>query len=157
VSTTRFADATTALLAAYRAAAPLAAVTITDGPAPSAGTDMEFILVGHDGSLDPTGALATVAQGGSVAQEWLEFPAVKSETGSINCVLVSQSGDTADLPGRRARAAALLAACEDAAIAAGDVGGVLFDGTTGAQILYRQSGQGCAVMCVFTVGYSVPW
>lgn len=157
MSTTRFDGATVALLAAYRAAAPLAGVTITDGPAPTAGTDMEFIIVGHDGSLDPTGALASVAQAGDITQEWLDFPAVKSETGSINCVLVSQSGDTADLPARRTRAAALLAACEDAAIAAGDVGGILFDGTTGAQILYRQSGQGCAVMAVFTVGYSVPW
>lgn len=104
MSTIRFSDAVTALLAAFAAAAPLTGVTVADGPSPTAAADPDFIIVGHDGSLDADGALSGITQAGSLTQAWLEFRAVKEETGHVHCVAVSQTGDSTDLPGRRARA-----------------------------------------------------
>jgi hypothetical protein len=157
VSTIRFSDAVTALLAALAASVPLAGVTIADGPNPTAAADPDFIIVGHDGSLDADGALSGITQAGTLTQAWLEFRAIKDETGHIHCVAVSQTGDSTDLPGRRARAQALVAACEDAALAAGVVGGLQFEGTEDAAIAYRQLGQGAAVIIPFTIGYSTQW
>jgi hypothetical protein len=157
-STIRFSDAVAALLAACAAAAPLAGVPLADGPSPAAAQAPDFIIVGHDGTLDANGALSEVTQAGTLTQAWLEFPAVRSEAGHIRCVAVSQTGDTADLHARRARAQALLAACEAAAISAGVVaGGIQFEGTETAAIAYRQTGQGVAVLIPFTVGYSTGW
>lgn len=157
MSTIRFSDAVTALLAALTSAAPLAGVTIADGPSPTAAADSDFIIVGHDGSLDADGALSGITTAGSLTQAWLEFRALKDETGHIHCVAVSQTGDATDLPARRARAQALVAACEDAALAAGVVGGLQFEGTEDAAIAYRQLGQGLAVMIPFTIGYTTQW
>jgi len=70
---------------------------------------------------------------------------------------VSQTGDSGDLPGRRTRAQALMQACENAAAAAGIVSGLQFDGTQDAAVLYRQGGQGCAVIIAFAVAYSTQW
>ncbi len=157
VSTVRFSDAVSALAAAFQSAAPLAGVTVADGPSPTAAADQDFIIVGHDGTLDPDGALSGVTQGGTLTQQWLDFPAVREETGLIHCVAVSQIGDGGDLPGRRARAQALMQACENAAAAAGIVSGLQFDGTQDAVVVYRQGGQGCAVVIAFTVAYSTGW
>ena len=155
MSTIRFSDAITALLAAYSAAAPLAGVSVFDGPNPSALTTLEFVIVGHDGTLDDRGALASVTDAGSTAQEWMAFPAQRDEAGVVNCVAVSQTGDQNDLAGRRARVQAIVAACEDAAIAI--TGSIEFDGTLEARFLSRQDGEGCAVMAVFAVGYNCPF
>jgi hypothetical protein len=155
VSTIRFSDAVTALLAAYSAAAPLAGVTIADGPEPSAMAAADFVIVGHDGTLDEEGGLAAVTEAGSAAQEWMAFPAQRDESGAVNCVACSQTGDSNDLPARRARAQALVAACEDAAVAI--TGNIVFDGTVEVHFLSRQTPQGVAVMAVFTVGYAAPF
>jgi len=157
MSTIRFSDAVTALLAALTAAAPLAGVTIADGPNPTAAADPDFVIVGHDGSLDADGALSGITQAGSLTQAWLEFRAVKDETGHIHCVAVSQTGDAADIPARRARAQALVAACEDAALAAGIVSGLQFEGTEDAAVAYRQTSAGVAVIIPFTIGYTTQW
>lgn len=157
MSTFRFSDAVTTLLAAFTAAAPLSGVTVADGPNPTAAASTDFIIVGHDGTLDADGALSGITRGGTLTQAWLEFRAIKQETGHISCVAVSQSGDTSDIPGRRARAQALVEACEDAALAAGVVSGLQFEGTESAIVQYRQTGQGCAVLIPFTIGYSTQW
>jgi hypothetical protein len=157
VSAIRFSDAVTALLAAFASAVPLAGVTVADGPSPTAAADSDFIVVGHDGTTDPDGALSNITEGGTVTQQWIKFPSVKEEAGQVHCVAVSQTGDSGDLPGRRARAQALVAACEDAAAAAGVVSGILFEGTEEAAVYYRQGGQGCAVIIAFAVGYSTQW
>ena len=159
MSTIRFSDAVTALLAAYAAAGPLAGVVIADGPEPTAMSAPDFILVGHDGTLDDQGGLADVTEAGSTSQNWMAFPGQKDETGTVNCVAVSQTGDMNDLPGRRARAQALLAACEDAAVALAPAatGGIEFDGTAEARFTSRQNSQGVAVMCAFTVGYGTQY
>ena len=157
MSTIRFSDAVTALLAALAASVPLAGVTIADGPNPTAAADPDFIIVGHDGSLDADGALSGITQAGTLTQAWLEFRAVKDEAGHVNCVAVSQTGDSLDLAARRARAQALVAACEDAAMAAGIVSGLQFEGTEDAAIAYRQLGQGLAVIIPFTIGYTTQW
>ena len=156
--TTRFGDAVTALIAAYAASAGLTGVTVYDGDTVTARADQDFIIVGHDGSIDSTGALASIAPAGDVTQEWMSLaPPARDEKGQIRCVAASQTGEAADIPGRRARVQVLLDACEDAAIAAQDVAGIMFDGTTDATFIYRQNTQGCAVMCAFTVGYTSPW
>ena len=156
MSTIRFSDAVTALLAAFTGA-PFTGVTISDGPSLTAAQATDFIIVGHDGSLDADGALSGITQAGSLTQSWMDFPRTKDETGHVHCVAVSQTGDSADLPARRARAQALVAACEDAAMAAGVTGGLQFEGTEDAAVAYRQLGQGVAVIIPFTIGYTTQW
>ena len=157
MSTLRFDAAVTTLTGLLAAAGPLSGVLVTDGPQPSASAAADFIIVGHSGNLDADGALAGATQGGTLTQAWLEFPALKQETGHVSCVAVSQSGDPQDIPARRARAVALAAACEDAAVGAGPVNGILFEGTESASVSYQQSDAGCAVIIAFTAGYTTQW
>lgn len=156
MSTTRFADATTALLAAYQNAAGLAGVPIYDGPSPTMAADQDFIVVGHDASSAADGSLQFNALAGIFLQDWSDMTSGREERGSVNCLIVSQTGDTGDTSGRRARAAALLAACEDAA-AAGGASHLTFDGTTDGRFIYRQGLAGVAVLCAYRVSYSAPY
>lgn len=155
MSTTRFTDAITALLAAYNAAAGLAGVPVYDGAQPSGAADTDFLIVGHDGTIAPDGTLAATATAGTFTQAWADTTTGRDENGSVNCVAVSQSGDPADTPARRARVKVLLAAAEDAAAAAA-VSHLTFDGTTDGRLLYL-SGAGVAVICAYRVSYSAPW
>jgi hypothetical protein len=158
VSTTRFADAITALLAAYNAAAALggAGVPVYDGAQPSGAADTDFLIVGHDGSMAADGSLEATALAGTYQQLWSDLTTGQDERGSVNCLAVSQTGDTADMPGRRARVKVLVAAAEDAAAAA-VVSHLTFDGTTDGRYIYRQSAAGAAVLCAYRVSYSAPW
>jgi hypothetical protein len=156
VSATRFTDAVTALLAAYAAAAPLAGVPVYDGPQPTGAADPDFIIVGHDATTDATGTLQATALAGNYTQDWADTTTGREEQGTVNCLIVSQTGDATDLPGRRARVKVLLAAAEDAAAAAA-VTHLTFDGTTDGRFIYRQSQGGAAVMCAYRVSYSAPW
>ena len=155
MSTTRFTDAVAALLAAYQAAPALAGVPVYDGPQPSAAYDADFIIVGHDGTLTADGTLQATAPAGTYAQAWADSTSGQEETGSVNCLAVSQTGDTADLAGRRARVKVLLAAAEDAAAAA-VVPHLTFDGTSDGRFITRGVA-GVAVMCAYRVSYSAPW
>lgn len=158
--TSQFGNAISALVAACQASTALAGVTIMDGPQPAMTAETDFIIVGHDGTYDSAGALNNVTEAVTYTQAWAyeAVPApVKQENGIIRCVAASWTGDSNDLPGRRARVQVLIDACEDAALNAGDVGGIVFEGTTEAKIMYRQSGQGVAVMAAFGTGYSQPW
>lgn len=156
MSTTRFADAITALLAAYDAAPALTGVPVYDGAQPTGAADTDFLIVGHDGSMDASGILEATALAGTYLQEWADTTTGQDERGSVNCLAVSQTGDAADLAGRRARVKVLAAAAEDAAAAA-IVSHLTFDGTTDGRYIYRQSAAGAAVLCAWRVSYSAPW
>ena len=156
MSTTRFTDAVAALLAAYTAAPALTGIPVYDGPQPSAAYDPEFVIVGHDATMAPDGTLEATALAGNYLQEWADSTDGQEERGTVNCLIVSQTGDTADLPGRRARVKTMLAAAEDAALAA-QVTHLTFDGTTDGRFITRQSSAGAAVMCAYRVAYSAPW
>lgn len=155
MSTTRFTDAITALLAAYQAAAGLAGVPVYDGAQPSGAADTDFLIVGHDGTIAPDGTLQATALAGTYQQLWADTTTGQDETGSVNCLIVSQTGDAADVSGRRARVKVLLAAAEDAAAAAA-VSHLTFDGTTDGRFIYM-SGAGVVVLCAYRVAYSAPW
>jgi hypothetical protein len=160
MATAAFASAVTALTGLLAAAPALAAVTVTDGPAPAALAAGDYLIVGHDGTLNPDGSLSEFANTGTFAQDWSRFDAApgsgKDETGAINCVVTSETGDTSDLPGRLARVQAILAACEDACVSA-QSGTVVFDGTGAAQVMTRQTPNGCAAVLAFTITYTAPW
>ncbi len=156
MSTTRFTDAVTALLAAYTAAPALAGIPVYDGAQPASTADTDFIIIGHDATMAADGTLEATALAGTYLQDWADSTNGQEERGSINCLIVSQTGDTTDLPGRRARIKTMLAAAEDAALAA-VVTHLTFDGTTDGRIIYRQSAGGVAVMCAYRVSYSAPW
>lgn len=156
MSTTRFTDAITGLLAAYNAAPSLAGVPVYDGAAPSGAADTDFVIVGHDGTMAADGTLEATALAGTYAQQWADLTTGQDERGSVNCLVVSQTGDASDMPGRRARVKVLLAAAEDAAAAA-VVTHLTFDGTTDGRYIYRQSAAGAAVLCAYRVSYSAPW
>ena len=156
MSVTRFTDAITALLAAYTAAPALAGVPVYDGAQPTGAADTDFLIVGHDGTMAADGTLEATALAGTYLQQWADLTTGQDERGSVNCLIVSQTGDTADMPGRRARVKVLLAAAEDAAAAA-SAAHLTFDGTTDGRFIYRQSAAGAVVMCAYRVSYSAPW
>jgi hypothetical protein len=156
VSTTRFADAITALLAAYAAAPALAGVPVYDGAQPTGAADPDFLIVGHDGTIAPDGTLQATALAGTYTQQWSDTTTGQDETGSVNCLAVSQTGDAGDVAGRRARVKVLLAAAEDAAAAA-VVSHLTFDGTTDGRFIYHPGAAGIAVLCAYRVTYSAPW
>lgn len=156
MSTTRFADAITALLAAYRNAAALSGVPVYDGAQPSSAADPDFVIVGHDASAAADGTLQATALAGNYLQDWADTTTGKDERGSVNCLIASQTGDTADMAGRRARVTTLLAACEDAALAA-QPAHLTFDGTTDGRFIYSQGQAGVVVLCAYRVAYSAPW
>jgi hypothetical protein len=156
VSTTRFTDAVNALLAAYQGAAGLAGVPVYDGAQPSGAADTDFLIVGHDGTIAADGTLEATALAGTYQQLWADTTTGQDERGTVNCLVVSQTGDPADLPGRRARVKVLLAAAEDAATAA-VVTHLTFDGSSDGRFIYRQSAGGAVVMCAYRVAYSAPW
>jgi hypothetical protein len=161
MSTAAFASAVTGLTGLLAAAPALAGVTITDGPAPAALAAGDYLIVGHDGTLNPDGSLSELAATGTFTQQQARFDGTtagsgKDETGDINCVATSETGDTADLPGRLARVQAILAACEDACTSA-QTGTVVFDGTGTATVMTRQAPTGCAAILAFTITYSAPW
>lgn len=161
MSATRFSDALLSLLAAYQAAPALAGVPVYDGPAAMTGTDPDFIIVGHPGALGPDGTLVPDAPAGTFTQGDLVMPGVREETGFVNCVIVSQAGDAAGIPGRRQRASALLAAAEDAVSVNGgypaSAPGLMFDGTASGQFVNRLSQGGAAVLLAYRVSYSTGW
>ena len=156
MSTNRFSDATDALLAAVKAAPALAAIPVYDGAAITAAADLEFILVGHDGTTEADGTLTGSALAGQYVHQWSDTTRGLEEDGSVNCLVVSQTGDPADMAGRRDRCQVLTAAVEDAAAASGGalVSGLTFDGVTDGRFTYRQSGNGVAVMHAFRLAYS---
>lgn len=156
MSTIRFADAAAALVTALQAAAALAGIPVYDGIVVTDAPDLEFIIVGHDGTTEADGTLTGTALGGTYNQRWTDSDSPREEDGSINLLVVSQTGDSADLPGRRARCQALMAAVEDAAAANGGhlTTGLTFDGVTDGRFLYRQTGAGAAVMHAFRLSYS---
>ena len=156
MSTGRFTDAVSALLAAYQAWGPLAAYPVYDGAPPSGAVDPAFIIVGHDGTIAPDGTLQATAGAGSYTQTWADMTTGRQETGLIQCVAVAQTGEAAGLPDCRALLDILLDATEDAAAAA-LVSHLTFDGTTAGRIIYRQSPAGTAVVCAYQVSYSAPW
>lgn len=156
MSVTRFTDAVSALLAAYQQAPALSGVPIYDGPPVTSAVDPDLIIVGHDATTAPDGGLQATALAGIYLQDWADTTTGREETGSVNCLIVSQTGDTSDLPGRRARVKVLLSAAEDAAAAAG-APHLTFDGTTDGRFITRQSAAGVAVLCAYRVAYSAPW
>jgi hypothetical protein len=161
LSATRFNNAALALIAAYAAAPGLAGVPVYDSVQAMTGSDNDFIIVGHDGTLQADGTLAPDVLAGTYAQSNLELPGVRAETGAVNCVLVCQSGDAGDTAGRRQRASDLLSAAEDAAAADGgypaDAPGLMFDGTSDGRWINRQSLGGVAVLVAYRVTYSTGW
>ena len=156
MSVTRFTDAVAALLAAYQGAAGLAGVPVYDGAQPSGAADPDFVIVGHDGTMAADGTLEATALAGTYLQQWADTTTGRDETGSVTCLIVSQTGDAGDVAGRRARVKVLLAAAEDAAAAA-VVSHLTLDGTTDGRFIYRQSAGGVVVMCAYRVSYSAPW
>ncbi len=156
MSTTRFGDAVTALLAAYAAAAPLAGIPVYDGAQPSGAVDVAYLIVGHDGSMAADGTLQATALAGNYLQDWADTTTGREERGVIQCLAVAQTGDAAGLPGCRAQVRTLVAAAEDAAAAA-VVTHLTFDGTSDGRFIYRQGAAGAAVLCAYRVTYSAPW
>lgn len=158
---TRFNDAALALAGAYKAAAPLSGVPVYDSVRAMTGSDPDFIITGHDGTLQADGTLAPDALAGIFTQANLEMPGVRQETGYINCVIVSQTGDAGDMAGRRQRASDLLDAAEDAAAVNGGypaaAPGIMFDGTSDGRFVTRLSLGGIAILLAYRVSYSTGW
>jgi hypothetical protein len=157
VSGASLGAAMAALTAALQASPGLSGATVT-GNAPSAASDPDFVVVGHDGTMEADGSLAETTQAGTFASEFITSgnPPEQEETGTVNMVAVSQTGDTADLANRVTRAQQLLAAVDDATTDLRS-GQIVFDGPGGGTLVTRQDARGCAAILAFTVTYSAPW
>ena len=115
----RFTDAVAALVAAYQAAPALAGVPVSDRmdyTIPDRAPD--FIIVGHDATTTSGGVLQADALAGTFLREWSDTTTGRDETGSVNCLIACQSADVGAVAACSTRAAALLGAAEDAALAA---------------------------------------
>lgn len=159
MSATRFNDAVLALLAAY--GATLSGATVYDGAQALTLTDEDFVIVGHDGSLAADGTLNANALAGTFTQQDIEQGG-RQETGYVNCLIISQTGQATDIAGRRQRASDLLQAAEDAAGAnggyqSGGFHGLMFDGTSDGRFINRLYGNGSAVLLAYRVYYSTEW
>lgn len=159
---TRFNDATLALYGLYQAAiaTTLAGVSVYDGVQPVTGTDNDYIVVGHDGSIGSASMLSPDAVAGTFTQSNLEFGA-RQETGYVNCVIVCWTGDPS-FTAHRQRASDLLQAAEDLALAnggllSGQAAGIMLDGTSDARFINRLTGAGSAVLLAYRVYYSTEW
>jgi len=163
-TTARLADAMTALYNAFAASslnptpAGTPGVTITLGDVPTAAADPEFVIVGHDGTLEPDGSLSLTPEAGSWTAAFIVTgsPPLTEETGQVHCVAVAQSGDTADVAGRVAEAQRMQGACDDAC-ADLTVSGIKFTPASQGRLATRQSGAGFAAVLAFTVEYTAPW
>ena len=158
MSAALLADAMAALASLFSASPALSGVTITEGDAPSAAGDPEFIVVGHDGSLAPDGSLAEFTVSASFSTQFITggSPPAQLETGRVNVVAVAQSGDATALAGRITRAQELLAAC-DAACTDVTSGTIVFDSAGSGRLVTRQASAGCAAILAFVITYSGPW
>ena len=156
MSTIRFADALAGLLAAYQAAAAFSGIPVDSTVTPTALAAADFIIVGHDGSMDGDGVLQAAALAGTWTHDWADTTTGQEERGSVNCLIACTSPDTTDVAGRLARAQALLASAEDAAGTAA-VAHLTFDGTSDGRFVVRQGAAGLAVICAYRVAYSAPW
>ena len=159
MSATRYNDAVLSLIAAYAASGALEGVPVYDGPVAMTGSDNDYIIVGHNGTLGPDGSLAADVIAGTTTEGNLVMPGVREEKGYISCLIVSQTGDSADTAARRQRASDLLDAAEDAVLAGGGyptgVGaGLMFDGTSDSRWITKQAGTGVAVLLAYRVSYS---
>ena len=153
----RFTDAVAALVAAYQAAPALAGIPVSDRmdyTIPDRSPD--FIIVGHDATTTSGGVLQADALAGTFLREWSDTTTGRDETGSVNCLIACQSPDVGAVAACSTRAAALLTAAEDAAMAA-QVAHLTFDGTTDGRFITRQGTAGLAVICAYRVSYSAPW
>lgn len=162
MSATRFNDAVNALLARYAAAPAFEGKQVYDGARAVTWTAADFIVVGHDGSLvaGPGGGsdLNPDALAGTFTQADIDMPD-RQETGYVNCVIVSWTGDSDDVSGTRQRASDLLQAAEDAAGANGgyDGTGLMFAGTSDGRFINLLSQAGLAVILAYRVAYSTEW
>jgi hypothetical protein len=156
MSVARLGDAIAALTAAFQASPALAGVLITTGISTTSQAAPEFIAVGHDGTL-VAGSLAEVTEAGMFVTAFIAqgSPPLQEETGTVNVIAVSQTGDTSDLAGRITDAQRLLGACDDACTDL-KTSGIVFDSADSGRLITRQA-QGCAAIIAFTVGYTVPW
>jgi hypothetical protein len=137
----------TALVAAFSAQPALAGVEVIDGASAEAPGAVDLVLVGHDASPDGDAEIG-------VEQEWADLAATsRYERGSVPCTVLSQSGDV-DIPGRRARAMELLAACETALRADRTLGGLVMVAQVSTAGAHQYlNGDGTAVVVPFTVTY----
>lgn len=149
IVTSRFAQATDAIVTALRAAPALASpVVVQDGPSIQNAEWDDCVYVGFDGDWGNTVAEAVV-----INQVWPYIGVTtREETSDITCAIVSQTGDD-DIKGVRDRAVVLLAAVETVLRTDPTLG---IDGSTIAQLspvaVYQETTQaGLACRVLFTI------
>jgi hypothetical protein len=151
-------DAINALLAAFQGSTALSGVTISLD-VPSAINESQFVIVGHDGSLEPDGSLSPITEAGAFTTKFAYTgnPPGQQEDGTVNCVAVCQTGDATLLAAQITAVEAVLTACSAAASDLLTSGGIQFETVQGAHLWTRQAGAGCAAEIAFTITYSAPF
>jgi hypothetical protein len=164
MATIRLSDALTAVYDALVAAleptpAGQPGLTIDLGLNPSAAADELFIIVGHDGTLNPDGSLSEAAEAGTLNTKFTAMgdPPLQQEDGVLHVVVVAQTGDSTDLAGRIAEAQTLLEGCNDACADLKVGADLRIDSAGDARLYTRQSVAGCAAEFAFSFTYSAPW
>lgn len=124
--------------------------TVFDGPRPTADYPETFTLIGSTGDPDEEAA-TTEREWSPMANRWIR------ESGDIECVVISWSGDT-DVVARRLAAVAQFEAHTASILADPTLGGLLDPGeeplmVTGTRLFQSQTSAGVEVRMVFTVRF----
>jgi hypothetical protein len=111
--------------------------------------DSDFVIVGHDGSPDlllPAGVEEQEPAGQGDRQRIVR--------GDLTCAVICQTGDQADMAGRRTRAEALLALLDAPLRTNYTLSGVVqFSWLSSAAAIETQNANGCVARYVFTFHY----
>lgn len=137
-----------AMVAAFKASASLADVTIYDGPEIDSSDPLIWLAVGHDGTED--GEVVAV----NMKNEYKALGAKSMfEEGYVNCVLDVWNGDT-NISALRTQARTYMSAIDTVIRTDPSFGGVvMWSGLDSQTLSYAQTGQGAEVKIVFTVYY----
>ena len=148
MATTALPNLIDAVVAALKAASSLSGVTIYDGIEIDSSDPLNWISIGHDGSEDGEVIAANVRNEYKVLGAKSMY-----ENGSLNCTLVSWTGDT-NLSACRTSAYSLLSAVDTVIRTDPSFGGVvLWSGLENHTPTYLQTNQGSGVQINFTIFY----
>ena len=138
-----------AVIARLKADSNLSAVRVFDGIEIDQSYPGDAICIGHDGNMEGDEVVAS-----NFTQEYRNLGAVgKFEDGIVNCSMWAWDGST-DISDRRTRATQVLGYIENSIRSDVSFSGVvIYSGLETAQMSYRQTTGGAAVVINFSITY----
>jgi hypothetical protein len=138
-----------AVITRLKADSNLSSVRVFDGIEIDQSYPGDAICIGHNGNMEGDEVVAS-----NLTQEYRNLGAVgKFEDGILNCTMWAWDGTT-DISARRTRATQVLGYVENSIRSDVSFGGVvIYSGIDAAQMIYRQTTGGAAVVINFSITY----